>query len=411
MFSIIRSVISCSLSPNTETDDVLLAMKTICSPPLWRKGKATSEVERWFCAYFSIDQAVSFNSGRSAMLAILKAFEVGAGDEVLVQAFTCVAVPNSVLWAGATPVYVDIDDTLNMSPADAEKKITMKTKTIIVQHAFGVPAQMDKFVALAKKHRLILIEDCAHSLGARYKGKKVGSMGDAAFFSFGRDKVVSSVFGGMAIVSSTFKSQRSKLKEYHDQLPIPSYFWIFQQLLHPIAFSIILATYNLYVGKVLLVLLQKLRLLSVPVYPEEKKGKQPNDFPAKFPNALAVLAIHQLQKLERYNTQRRQAAQYYRDELTSRRDLGLLPDIPGAIYLRFPLLTDDPKERILKARSKEVYLGNWYHNVIDPKGVDFDVVGYVSGSCPNAEKAARRIINLPARITLEKAKDVVDSLL
>ena len=120
---------------------------------------------------------------------------IGEGDEVLVQAFTCVAVPNSVLWAQATPVYADIDATLNIDPIDVEKKITNRTKAIIVQHTFGIPADMDALVALAKKHNILLIEDCAHSLGATYKGKKVGTFGDAAFFSFGRDKVVSSVFG------------------------------------------------------------------------------------------------------------------------------------------------------------------------------------------------------------------------
>ncbi len=218
-----RKPITISLSPNTEADDVFLAVKTIIQPLLWKTGKATSDAEQWFRNYFSVEQAVSFNSGRSALLAILKAFGIGEGDEVLVQAFTCVAVPNSVLWAGAKPVFVDIDATLNMDPKDAEKKITKNTKALIVQHTFGVPAQMDKIIALAKKHHLILIEDCAHALGATYKGKKVGTFGDAAFFSFGRDKVVSSVFGGMAIINAKFDQQaggtRGPAAPVGDRLP------------------------------------------------------------------------------------------------------------------------------------------------------------------------------------------------
>lgn len=402
--------ITISLSPNTEPDDVQLAAKIIVQPNIWKEGRTVADVEAWFRDYYSVSQAVSFNSGRSAMLGILVAFDIGEGDEVLVQSFTCVAVPNSVLWAGATPVYVDIDESFNMDVIDAERKITKKTKAIVVQHTFGIPAQMDKFIMLAKKQHLILIEDCAHALGATHKGKKLGSIGDAAFFSFGRDKVVSSVFGGMAIIHSKFKNQNAKLKEYQKKLSYPSTFWIFQQLLHPVAFFIILATYNFYIGKVFLVLLQKLRLLSFPVYPEEKKGKRPNNFPSKFPNALAGLAMHQLMKLERFNNQRRSVAEYYRTTLSSKKEFEVIEDQPGAIYLRYPLEIDDPSKKIYTAKKMNVYLGNWYHNVIDPTGVDFGAVKYTQGFCPKAEEASRRIINLPTRITLDQARNVVEIL-
>lgn len=403
--------ITIALSPNTESDDVWLAAKIIWKPGMWKAGSSISMIEQWFSEFFSTNQAISFNSGRSAMLAILKAFDIGAGDEVLVQAFTCVAVPNSVFWAGAVPVYVDIDDTLNMDPKDAEKKITKKTKAIIVQHTFGVPAQMDKFVSLAKKHNLILIEDCAHALGATYKGKKVGSIGDAAFFSFGRDKVISSIFGGMVIIQTKFKSQNEKLKEYQEKLPYPSQFWIFQQLLHPVAFSSILATYNIYLGKALLVFLQKLHLLSFPVYQEEKKGERPTEFPKKFPNALAILALHQLKKLDRYNNQRKTIARIYRNALSHRKEISIIPDEDGAMYLRFPIFMDNPFNKILSVRKMNIYLGNWYHNVIDPRGVDFEAIKYEQGSCPKAEEAATRIINLPTRISSNQAQDVLRSLL
>ncbi len=411
--------ITISLSPNAESDDVKLALKTMFSPYMWKEGDATREAEQWFCNYFSADSAVSFNSGRSALLAILKAFDIGKGDEVLVQAFTCVAVPNSVLWAGGKPVYVDIDDTLNMDAINAEKKITKHTKAMIIQHTFGVPAQMDTLMKLAKKHHLIVIEDCAHSLGAAYlpagkagKGKKVGTFGDAAFFSFGRDKVVSSVFGGMAIINAKCQMPNAKLKlrQYQEKLSFPSDFWIFQQLLHPIAFSLILMSYNLIVGKLFLVVLQKLRLLSFPVYPEEKKGRRPNDFPAKFPNALAVLLINQLKKLDRYNENRKQVADFYRSKLKER-DFDVLPHADGAIYLRFAVLSPYAAQIIKKSRQDGVYLGNWYHHVIDPTGVDYQAIDYTPGSCPKAEQAAQHIVNLPTRIPLHQAGKVVATIL
>ncbi|MEK7588118.1 MAG: aminotransferase class I/II-fold pyridoxal phosphate-dependent enzyme, partial [Patescibacteria group bacterium] len=298
-------MISCSLSPNTEADDVWLALKTMLMPWTHHHGNAVDQVEQWFCRYFSVSEAVSFNSARSALLGILKSFGIGTGDEVLVQAFTCVAVPNSVLWAGAKPVFVDIDATLNIDVRDAEKKITPKTKAIIVQHTFGIPANMNQLVVFAKKHGLYLIEDCAHSLGATYQGKKVGSFGDAAFFSFGRDKVVSSVWGGVAVMRAKSKEQRAKLKTYQNKLPYPSRAWIAQQLLHPIVFFLILASYNIWIGKIFLYCLQKFRLLSFPVNPCEKQCRMPTNFPARFPNALALLALNQLHKLDRYNETRK----------------------------------------------------------------------------------------------------------
>ncbi len=418
--------ITISLSPNTESDDVWLALKILFSPQIWKEGSAIEDVEQWFCRYFSVDSAVSFNSGRSALLVILKAFGIGEGDEVLVQAFTCVAVPNSVLWVGARPIYVDIDDTFNMDPKEVEKKITKKTRAMIVQHTFGIPAQIDQLVQLAKKYHLILIEDCAHALGTTYKGKKVGTLGDAAFFSFGRDKVVSSIFGGMAIINDKWKMENGKLKQYQKSLPYPSYFWIFQQLFHPIAFSIILASYNwapllrrfinhrkmetVTVGKVLLFLLQKLHLLSFPVYPEEKKGKRPNDFPAKFPHALAMLLVNQLKKLERYNENRKQVADYYRDQMSQKSDFKFTPEVGGAIYLRFPFLFSKSPQLIKKVRQQGIYLGNWYHNSIDPTGVDFDAIGYQPDTCPKAKQAAQYIVNLPTRISLHDAKKVVEAI-
>jgi dTDP-4-amino-4,6-dideoxygalactose transaminase len=388
------SVISASLSPNTQIDDVTLALRVLLTPWTWKRGAAVSEVETWFCNYLQTPAAVRFNSGRSALLAILKSFAIGNGHEVIMQAFTCVAVPNSVLWAGATPVFADIDDTYNINPSDIEKKITPKTKAIIVQHTFGVPAQMDAITALAKRYKLILIEDCAHSLGAVSKRKKVGTFGDAAFFSFGRDKILSSVWGGMATMSSKFKVESSKLKEYQKKLPMPGYFWILQQLLHPVAFALILPTYNIGVGKLALVLLQKLRLLSFPVYSEEKRGGKPSDFPAQYPNALAMLLLNQLKKLETYNKQRRNIAKFYGKT------------IPGAVYLRYPMDVPSPDALRKKARKKGILLGNWYHNVIDPTGVDLAKVGYKKGSCPKAEAAAAHMINLPTLIGASQAETV-----
>ena len=126
--------ITCALSPNTEHDDILHAVRLTLRPWRWKKGSATRDVEAWFRRYYTGSTAVSFNSGRAALMALLLAFGIGAGDEVIVQAFTCIAVPNSVSWTGAVPIYADIDPTYNLDPLDVQKKITKKTRAIVVQH-------------------------------------------------------------------------------------------------------------------------------------------------------------------------------------------------------------------------------------------------------------------------------------
>lgn len=136
-----------------------------------------------------------------------------------------------------------------------------------------------------------------------------------------------------------------------------------------------------------------MRLLSVP--------NPPFLFPRRYPNALAQLLLKQLAKLERYNVTRRGVASYYQKELQNE----TLDN--GAIYLRYAMLIDDPLQMIRQAKRRGVILGNWYHNCIDPTGVDFKSVGYKQGSCPRAEETAAHIVNLPTLITEGEAREVI----
>lgn len=390
-----NSPITIGLSPNTESDDVWISVKTIFTPWSWKNGNELNRVEEWFKNYFSSSEVFLFNSGRSALIAVLKSFDIGLGDEVLIQAFTCVAVPDPVIWQGAKPIFVDIDETLNIDPKLLEKHINKKTKAIVVQHTFGIGAEIKLIKKIAQKYNLILIEDCAHALGANVDGQLLGTFGDAAIFSFGRDKVISSVFGGMAMISGKRKVESGKLKEFHKSLSQPSYFWIFQQLLHPIIFALILPLYNVIIGKIILLLLLKIKFLSRPVYKEELIGGKPNMFPAKYPNALARLLLRQLNKLDYYNKTRRKIVSYYFDKLKDHKNISLPVSHNGAIYLRFNVLTPISSEILKKAKAKGILLGNWYRNVVDPKDVDYDKIGYKLNSCPNAEDMAKLSVNLP----------------
>lgn len=392
-------MVAISLSPNSEKDDRLLALKCLLAPGKWQQGEAIAALETWFKRFFKVSEAQSFNSGRSALYAILKAANIGAGDEVLLQAFTCVAVPNAVLWTGARPVFVDINKSdYNLDLTALRQKITPRTKAVIVQHTFGIPADIAGLQKLAREKRLVLIEDCAHALGAKRHGRKIGSFGDYAFFSFGRDKIVSSVCGGLAIANG-----KNSLVGFRKKLAFPNHFWILQQLLHPLAFGLILPFYNVFaLGKILLFILQRLKLLGLPVSPLEKETGRPQNYPEKMPNALAVLALNQLQKLVRFNAHRQKIAAYYGREL-------ILPVRAEAVYLRYPLLVKGNGDLFAAARKKNILLGHWYADTIDPYGVNLSKLGYQPGSCPVAENLAAQIVNLPTgpNITLDKAKMVV----
>ena len=413
--------ISTSLSPNTEKDDIDLALKLLSQPKQWKHYENTSrsvELEEEFKKYLGVKYAFSFNSGRSAFLAILEVLKIAKGNEVLLQAFTCNAAVNPILERGAEPVFVDIDNTINMDPGDLKKKITSRSKAAMVQHNFGWPAKIDEILKITKKHNLYLIEDCAHSLGAKFKGKFCGTFGDAAFFSLGRDKIISSVFGGMAVTNN--EKLAEKIKEFQEKIDYPSNFWIFQQLLHPILVNyLVIPAYGLgaNLGRIILGLFHKLSILSKAVYREEKKGKIPKYFPKRLPNTLSILGLNQFRKLGRLNEHRRETANFYQKELKNTNfilPLGKIEQDRTSTFMRYPILMNfDTDEILKKARKRKIYLNDgWRKRPIVPPDTNLEKMKYKLGSCPRTEKIAETILNLPTHINISKkdAQKIVDFL-
>lgn len=404
-------MISISLSPNTRNDDLFLALRVLCSPWKWTLGKNAELVEREFAKRFGYSDAFAFNSGRSALMAILHALNLQKGDEVLVQAFTCNAVPNPVRWAQCVPVYVDCNDTWNMDPEDLERKITTKSRAIIIQHTFGVPADIDALVAIARSRHLLIIEDCAHALGALHRGKPVGTFGDAALFSFSRDKIVSCVYGGMA--ASLNPAIAKKLKEYQQSTPYPSPLWTLQQVLHPIFLNILILPTYAWLGKYLLVLLQQVRVLSKAVTAAEKRGEKPSYFPKRLPNALAALLHNQMSALDRFNAHRAELAALYQKELEYADCI--LPrvsfeDTPA--WIRFPVCHPRAHDIIRTMRKKNVLIGDWYESPLAPADTKASLLGYIKGSCKNAERLANATFNLPThiRVSPQDAKHIARAI-
>lgn len=414
--------IAISLSPNTQVDDFFLAFRTFVNPLSFlgnlQTNKLESSLARMLGKGFNV---VALDAGRSAFFVILQALGIGKEHTVCIQALTCVAVPNAIMWAGASVSYVDIDNSFNMDPNDLASKITAKTKAVVIQHTFGIPANVAAIAQVVKRaeekfgKKIFIIEDCAHALGATIGIRKVGTFGDASFFSFGRDKVISSVFGGA--VATRNPAIFTAIVKQTSKLSLPSIFWQIRQLLHPILFHLtVLPFYFLGVGKVTLgklalFLLQKIGILSLPVSPEEKQGKRPQSLAKRMPNALAVLAIGQLGKLEKFNSNRKHLAKFYQKNLVGTHFKFLQKVGSGTIWLRFPVLTDKPKKLLNYARKSHILLGNWYDSPVTP-APSLATVGYRWGSCKKAESVARRIINLPTypELSQKDAQSVVDIL-
>jgi len=394
--------ISISLSPNTEKDDIRLALKLIFQPWKWKGGNEIKNLEDEFRKYLGVKCAISFNSGRSSFFAILKALALAPESEILLQAFTCNAVANPVLWMGMKPVYVDCnEDDFNIDVDDLKHKITSKSRVVVVQHTFGLPADIDKVLKICRKNNLILIEDCAHSLGAKYVGREVGTFGKASFFSFSRDKIISSVYGGMAATNDP--SLAEKLQQAQGKFGYPSHYWVFQQLFHPVLMNwLILPTYRV-LGKYLLVLLQWLHILSKAVHWKEKRGLKPNYFPKKFPNALAILVLNQFRKLERFNNHRKETAKIYFENLkNSSFELPKIFDGRENIFLRFTIKHQRAHQIIKEAWSKNILIGDWYTSPIAPRDTKLEKMKYKVGSCPTAEKLSKIVFNLPTHINISQ---------
>lgn len=176
-----------------------------CLESTWisSNGKYIQQFEEAFAKFCGVKCALSCCNGTASLHLALLALGVGPGDEVIVPTLTFVATANAVSYCGATPVFVDSEiETWNMDTSLLEDLITPRTKGIVVVHIYGHPVDMDPVLAVARKHGLFVIEDAAEAHGAEYKGRKVGSIGDIATYSFYGNKIITTGEGGMVVTSN-----------------------------------------------------------------------------------------------------------------------------------------------------------------------------------------------------------------
>ncbi|MBM3231117.1 DegT/DnrJ/EryC1/StrS family aminotransferase [Candidatus Peregrinibacteria bacterium] len=399
-----------TFGPHADRSTALAALRLMFRPWNYRKGLEREMLRSHLHRSFGGSCAL-FASGRDGLLALLRALHLPQGSEVILQGFTCVALPNAIHAAGLTPVYADIDpDTLNFSEASVLSVITHRTKVILCQHTFGIICDTAKLRALCDKHRIVLIEDCAHVLPDVTGPKEIGKHADVMMLSFGRDKAISGVAGGAILVRDpTVASTVLQAENSAQEMRCGT---VCRLLLYPIVYRKARALSIIGLGTLYLWLLKTLRILVPVLTPAEKRGA-PSLSLTKMPNACAALALREIKKIHTVNNHRRILAKRYS---AAAREYGW--HHPSAIHedlplQKFPILVSDADAVRAALKENNIHLDDgWTGAVVCPRSVDQQAAGYTAGSCPHAERIAKRILTLPTHPTMteRQAETLIDTL-
>ncbi len=329
-------------------------------------GPRSQKFEKMLADYLGAPQSQACISATAGLLMAFLALDLKEGDEVITVSMTFAATLNCIVLAGGKPVLVDVEPgTYNMDAALLEKAITPRTRAIVPVHFSGLPADLDTIYAVAQKHNLRVIEDCAHSIGTTYKGRKIGSFGDTQVFSFHPNKNITTGEGGAVVTRDEAMIKRINLLRFHG---IDREAWA-------------------RFGK-----------SGNPHYEIALPGYKFN-----FMDMQAALGIHQIPLLDSFNERRNQLARRYYDKLEGCPAL-ILPKAPAydhfhAWHLFTPLVVPEKAgldRDMLMAALKEYNIGTGLHYVaIHLSPYYRDRYGFKRGDLPHTEFISDRVLSLP----------------
>lgn len=328
-------------------------------------GNEVKQFEEEFAVYCEVEHCVGVGNGLEALHLILRAYDIGVGDEVIVPSNTYIATWLATSYAGATPVPVEPDEyTYNIDSMRIEAAITSRTKAIIAVHLYGQPADMDAINAIARKYNLKVIEDAAQAHGARYKGRRTGSLGDAAGFSFYPGKNLGAIGDGGAVTTNDLD------------------------------------------------LAEKVRVLcnygSRVKYHNEVKG-----FNSRLDELQAAFLREKLKKLDDWNARRKAiATEYLKALFDSNVLLPFVPDWADSVWHLFVIRGS--RRDALQKHLTESGIGTMIHYPIPPHLQPAYVqLGYREGDFPIAETIHREVLSLPMGpyLSSDQAKQVIASVL
>ncbi|AKP48479.1 UDP-4-amino-4,6-dideoxy-N-acetyl-beta-L-altrosamine transaminase [Bacillus smithii] len=361
------------------TEEDIEAVVEVLKSPFLTQGPKIQEFEQKVADYVGAKYAVAFSNGTAALHGACFAAGIGEGDEVITTPMTFAATSNAVLYCGGKPVFADIDErTYNIDPKEISKHITPRTKAIIPVDFTGQPADMDAIMKIAEEYGLVVIEDGAHSLGAEYKGRKVGTLAHMTMFSFHPVKPVTTAEGGIIVTDS---------KEYYEKLKrFRSHGMIKENLSRdegPWYYEMVDLGYNY-----------------------------------RMTDLQAALGISQMDKLDRFIKRRQEIANIYNEAFKTMDSVILPHQLEGAksgwhlyiLQLRLEKLKSSRREIFEKLRADNIgvhvhYIPVYWHPF-------YQKLGYKKGLCPTAEQWYEQALTLPIfpKMTDEDIKDVIDAV-
>jgi dTDP-4-amino-4,6-dideoxygalactose transaminase len=354
-----------------------------------------------------------FWRGRVALYAILRALGIGRGDEVIVPAFTCVAVPNAVLYTGATPVYVDIDEaTYTADPGAVGEAIGPRTRAVLAQNTFGLSADVDALATAAQPYGAVVVDDCAHGLGGTYKGRPNGATAHAAFYSTQWSKPISTGLGGIAVTTDGDLArglaaiERSALEpRARDRGLLATMLFARERIATP---------RTLHAGRAVYRAASRAGVVPGSSSMEELDGTaMPASFVAGMSPFQAQLAYRRLAPLAAWVRRRRAVARRYSAWLAAHgRRWAHEPETAEHAFLRYPLRVRERDAFIAEAQRRGVLVGDWFQSPLHPISRDLERWGYRWGEHPVAERVTAEIVNLPTDMAPHaRGADQIEELL
>lgn len=361
-------------------------------------GEGLENLKKQLSKLYANEDIYITKNGRDALYLFLKSLNLPRGSKVAIQAFVCNAVVNPVLWNNLLPLYIDItEDSFSMDLNDLLKKLDSTVKVLILQHTFGLSADLE-IVQECKNRGILVVEDCAHTLG----NTNLGKVGDVAMFSFGFEKMLSSRVGGALMVNN--KRYLDPIKEEYSRIKAMSKGETFLWLLNPVLWRILRKLPG-SVSEVLGFNLVRFGLLSKGFNKRENLGVVRGFLPRSLPGVLAGVVFDCLTRLNSNIEHRFETSKQY--------SVGLGSNFFGSL-VRFPYIcvsetyANDKIEKI--ARLGFPLYDKWYFPVVFPKQTDLLAMKYVLGSCPVAEDISKKIINLPTNqsVSREMVNKIID---
>jgi len=355
------------------------------------------DYEQTFASWVHAAHAFAFWKGRVALYAILRGLGVGPGDEVILPGYTCVMDVNPIKYVGADPVYVDIEPaTFNMNVDLLAQKITPRTKVVIAQHTYGYPCEMDAILRIAAERGVTVIEDCCLALGSKYKGRVVGTFGNAAYFSSQWNKPYTTGLGGMVTTNEPLLAERIEALR-RGELCRPGAKEVFMLLAQLMVYRCLIYPRTTALAQQFFRYLTKKGVVVGSSSTCEFRPRMPEGFFKAISGVQARSGLRQLGVIERNLAHRRRMAALY-DRLLAERGWparGHDPQVANPVMVRYPVRITEKDRALSEAAQAGVELGSWFECPLHPIETPLAPYGYQPGMCPEAEKASREVVNLP----------------